>query len=130
MTTSMCQMCHLGPGVGPTPVHTDLNPKPPRLNEEVAHNSPQNLFWIVKHGINMTGMPAWGETHSDEEIWEVVAFVKQRGQMTPAQYKKLTQGAGGSSSTDGSHAHEAPIADSEETHGSAHYLGMSLGGAW
>ena len=97
---AMCQICHLGPGVKPTPLHEGLNPKPPQLVKEVAHHAPENLFWIVKHGIKMSGMPAWGATHGDEELWDVVAFLKQMEQMTPQQYEQLTRDAGKST-----HAH-------------------------
>jgi mono/diheme cytochrome c family protein len=46
------------------------------------------LFWIVKHGLKMTGMPAWAE-HSDEELWATVAFIKKLPGMTPEEYGKL-----------------------------------------
>jgi mono/diheme cytochrome c family protein len=89
---SMCQVCHLGPGVKPTPLHQGLNPQPPRLAEEAGHHSPANLFWIIKHGIKMSGMPAWGETHDDEELWDIVAFIRQLPQMTLEQYQEITRG--------------------------------------
>ena len=54
----------------------------------------RELFWVIKHGIKMTGMPAWGPTHSDDKIWAMVAFVKTLPDMTPAQYKAMQQQAG------------------------------------
>jgi mono/diheme cytochrome c family protein len=90
---AMCQICHLGPGIEPTPLHIGLNPQPPRLSKEADHHSAENLFWITKHGIKMTGMPAWGETHTDEELWDIVAFIKKLPELSPEQYKKLTNDA-------------------------------------
>lgn len=91
---SMCQVCHLAPGMEATPVHRGLNPQPPRLAEEAAQMPPARLFWIVKHGFKMTGMPAWGESHSDEELWDIVAFLQKLPGMSAEEYKKLTQTKG------------------------------------
>jgi hypothetical protein len=49
--------------------------------------SPKEQFWIIKHGVKLTAMPAWGKTHSDELIWDMVAFVRQLPRMSPAQYQ-------------------------------------------
>lgn len=91
---SMCQMCHLAPGMEPTAIHLGLNPKPPVLTEEIAGAAPERLFWIVKHGIKMTGMPAWGETHTDQELWDVVAFLNELPGMAADKYQELTHDAG------------------------------------
>lgn len=87
---AMCQVCHLAPGIEPTPVHRGLNPEPPPLAEEGAGMPPARLFWIVKHGFKMTGMPAWGESHSDEELWDIVAFLQKLPGMSAEEYKQLT----------------------------------------
>ena len=39
--------------------------------------TPAEQFWIIKHGVKMTGMPAWGVTHDDEMLWDVVALVRK-----------------------------------------------------
>ena len=52
--------------------------------------SPEELFWVVKNGIRMTGMPAFGGHASDDEIWRAVAFVKQMKKITPDQFKQWT----------------------------------------
>jgi mono/diheme cytochrome c family protein len=91
MYGSMCQVCHLGPGIDATPVHAGLTPQPPRLSEAAKEYSPERLFWIVKHGIKMSGMPAWGETHPDKELWNVVAFLQRLPQLGPQEYQALTQ---------------------------------------
>ncbi|NNF58978.1 MAG: cytochrome c, partial [Rhodothermaceae bacterium] len=50
---------------------------------------PSEVFWILQHGIKMAGMPAYGPTHADDELWQLVAFVKQLPEMTPARYAAL-----------------------------------------
>jgi mono/diheme cytochrome c family protein len=87
---AMCQGCHLGPGMSPTALNKGLNPKPPRLEDHTAHHSLKKQFWIVKHGIKMTGMPAWGETHTDDALWDVIAFVSQLPTMTPEAFQDYT----------------------------------------
>lgn len=87
----MCQICHLAPGMVATPLHQGLNPKAPRFDDARSHrHSPAYLFWTIKHGIKMTAMPAWGETHDDEQLWDLVAFVQQLPEMTEQEYGSLT----------------------------------------
>ena len=47
------------------------------------------LFSLVKDGIRMTGMPSFGPIHSDGDIWNIVAFVRRLGQLTPQQKQQL-----------------------------------------
>jgi hypothetical protein len=55
--------------------------------------SPAEQFWIIKHGLKMTGMPAWGRTHDDESLWAIVAFLRQLPNLNVDQYRALTGGA-------------------------------------
>lgn len=55
--------------------------------------SPAEQFWTIKHGIKLTAMPAWGKTHSDELIWDMVAFIQKLPSMSPEQYKKIVASA-------------------------------------
>ena len=87
---STCQRCHLGPGVDPTALHRGLNPKPPRLETHAGHHGLAEQFWIAKHGIKMTGMPAWGETLTDTELWDIVAFLDQLPAMAPETFQNYT----------------------------------------
>src|SRR5438309_5514697 len=69
---TMCTVCHSAPGRQPSPVRQGLNPKPPRLqSKEAQRRSNAELYWIIQHGMRMTGMPAFGPTHSAEKygIW-------------------------------------------------------------
>ena len=70
---SICATCHGGSG----PVSNGLNPYAPNLAESARELSPQAIFWIVRNGIKMTGMPAFGKTYADDEVWMITAFVKQ-----------------------------------------------------
>jgi mono/diheme cytochrome c family protein len=85
----MCSECHLRPGLTESELPTGLYPHPPNLTK-VKRASPAETFWIIKHGIKMSGMAAWGPTHDDRRIWAMVAFLQQLPRLTPAQYQILT----------------------------------------
>lgn len=86
----MCAVCHTPPGRKPSELTAGLNPPAPALDEEEAeHMSPEAIFWVIRNGIRFTGMPAWAPTHSDEEIWDIVAFVRRLPEMTAADYEAL-----------------------------------------
>ena len=86
---AMCVGCHLAPGVEKSELRAGLYPRPPAL-ADVHGLTPGVAFWIIKHGIKMSGMPAWGATHSDGEIWNMVAFVQKLPGMTVEEYRALT----------------------------------------
>jgi mono/diheme cytochrome c family protein len=90
----MCTGCHLAPGLSENEMRPGMNPKPPRLAEGAAGN-PARQFWVIKHGVKMSGMPAWGVTHADAEIWNVVAFLQALPKLSPAQYRQLVKSAAG-----------------------------------
>lgn len=86
---AMCAECHGAPGREPGEVGRGLEPRPPRLEREVAGWSAAEVFWVTRNGVRMTGMPAFGPTHSDEELWAVTAFVKRLPELSPAEYLAL-----------------------------------------
>ena len=90
----MCVSCHGAPGLEETEVSVGLNPTAPFLVKVAKEIDPKELFWITKNGIKMTGMPAWGKTHSDEKIWAIVAFVKKLPNMTAEEYQKMESPSG------------------------------------
>lgn len=102
---AMCTGCHLAPGMDETEIRQGLLPQPPNLSQQKAADAAET-FWIVKHGIKATAMPAWGKTHDDEEIWNLVAFVKQLPGMTPKQYRAATASDAGESPSAPAHEHE------------------------
>src|SRR4051794_37266568 len=86
-----CAVCHGGPGVPKGGIGKGLSPAPPDLAVAPRRYTAPELFWIMKHGIKMTGMPAWSD-HSDEEIWATVAFLRKLGDgMTEQQYGELVR---------------------------------------
>ena len=84
--TEMCSGCHLAPGMEKSEMSQGLYPRAPELFRE-AQRTAKEQFWIIKHGIKLTAMPAWGKTHSDDLIWDMVAFVRGLPGMTAEQYK-------------------------------------------
>ncbi len=91
----MCADCHLKPGVTETDFTIGLYPSPPSLTL-TSNNSGENdallkrQFWVIKHGIKASGMPAWGPTHDDQRIWNMVAFLQRLPDLSPAQYQIIT----------------------------------------
>ena len=88
----MCSSCHLAPGMKRTEISRGLYPRAPELRRR-SHSTPAEDFWVVKHGVKMTGMPAWGVTHSDELLWDVVAFLRKLPELTAEQYQVLVKSA-------------------------------------
>jgi len=91
---SMCTACHLAPGMEDSELSLGLYPKPPPWRE-IGLVDPREAFWIVKHGIKMSGMPAWGKSMSDGHIWNIVAFVQKLPQLTPDTYRELVASSSG-----------------------------------
>ncbi|GAC1628472.1 MAG: hypothetical protein NVS9B10_18440 [Nevskia sp.] len=97
----MCAGCHLAPGMADNELRPGLYPQPPNLSEPLppAANADASralaarAFWVVKHGIKMSAMPAWGLTHDDETIWNIVAFLQKLPQLSAAQYAAMTADA-------------------------------------
>ena len=86
-----CPTCHGGPGVSWAKFSEGLHPDPSDLKEVVSDTSPAQLFWVVKNGINMTGMPSFAQAGAkDEEIWSIVAFLKKLPSVSEADYKAWT----------------------------------------
>jgi mono/diheme cytochrome c family protein len=88
----MCTGCHLGPGVERSEMSQGLYPPAPELARG-DDLTPAQQFWTIKHGVKLTAMPAWGKTHSDELIWDMVAFIRQLPKMSPEQYKAAVASA-------------------------------------
>jgi mono/diheme cytochrome c family protein len=105
----MCVDCHLAPGVNSTEIRKGLLPEPPELQKTVPEWTPAELFWIVKNGVKMTGMPAWGVTHSNEKLWDIVAFLEKLPHMTAQEYDAMDKAAGPEQGEEGEaagdHAH-------------------------
>jgi len=86
-----CVDCHGAPGHKPDRFAQGLNPNPPDLGDATKDDPPAKVFWTIKNGIRMTGMPAFGSHMTDDEIWRAVAFVQHEESVTPAQYDQWSK---------------------------------------
>lgn len=96
-----CASCHGAPGVRPSPVMQKATPPAPDLTRlDPDKYSDRELFYILTHGVKMTGMPAWGSAHPrPDEVRRMVAFVRALRTLTPAQYRALAGEATGAGTT-------------------------------
>jgi len=114
---AMCAQCHLAPGLKTSELFEGLNPKPPILYKDthIEDMPAANTFWVIKNGIKMTGMPAWGIYNSDEQIWDLIATISAMKEMSPEKYKALVA-SGKHTHKGGGHA-ESNTSDGEDHHG-------------
>lgn len=91
---AMCEHCHGGPGVTRASWAEGIFPHPPEIGHAAEEWNASEIFWIVKHGIKMTAMPAFGPTHDDKTLWNIVGFVNRIPKMTPAEYAAFKADAG------------------------------------
>ncbi len=119
--TAMCSGCHLAPGMEDTEIRAGLYPQPPNLAEHEHGESHDGLdpaamaarqFWIIKHGIKLTAMPAWGKTHDDDAVWGLVAFLQKLPEMSAAEYAALSE-----TTSAGGHEHGARQEGAQEMDG-------------
>lgn len=101
----MCVGCHGGPGLEQSEIAKGLYPSPPMLSKVADEWTPQQLFWITKNGLKMTGMPGFGPTHTDDKIWAIVAFTQKLKNMSEEQYKALDNSTKGESDETDEHDH-------------------------
>ena len=95
--TRGCVNCHGGPGVKWAKFSEGLNPSPPDLKEVAPVLEARELFWVIKNGINMTGMPSFGPIGvPDQEIWSIAAFLKKLPTVSDQDYKTWTASLSGS----------------------------------
>jgi len=87
-----CTACHLSPDADATPLSQGLYPTPPQFAGKLDHSATQE-FWMIKHGVKLTAMPAWGRTQSDQQIWDLVSFVRALPTLSSAQYDALVKSA-------------------------------------
>lgn len=90
-----CRLCHGAPGIASSEFAQGLYPSPPDLAASDLHREMNDsmIFWIIKNGLKMTGMPAFGVNHSDQEIWDIVAFIDRLSSLQPDQYNAIVKEA-------------------------------------
>lgn len=114
-----CRLCHEAPGYERFEFAQGMYPSPPDLTEDHVRGelTDAELFWIVRNGLKMTGMPAFGQTHSDEELWGIVAVVKKLPDMTPEEYRAKVEAQGKGEAVGEHHHGEADEPMGEHPHG-------------
>ena len=85
-----CVQCHGAPGIAPQGIGMGMQPVPGPLVDSDEKWRARELYWIVRHGIKMSGMPAWEYRMSEEQLWETVAFMQKLPMMNPADYRRTT----------------------------------------
>jgi mono/diheme cytochrome c family protein len=106
---AMCVDCHLRPGLASSELQRGLNPPPP-LFADPPPVDPAAAFWVIRHGIKASGMPAWGASMDDAYIWDMVALLQQMPDLDAAGYRALVDASDGHSHGGGEghqHGHDA-----------------------
>jgi mono/diheme cytochrome c family protein len=111
---AMCEGCHLRPGMDDTELRHGLYPQPPALSARDG-SIPARDFWIIKHGLKASAMPAWGLSMDDETIWGMVAFLRWLPGRSPAEYQSAVA-AGSGHTHGGEHAEGADDDHDHEEH--------------
>jgi len=87
-----CATCHANDGSGQTEIGQNLYPKAPDMRLPATQNlTDGELYYIVRNGIRLTGMPAWGDPHlqQDDESWQLVLFIRHLPQITPEELRAM-----------------------------------------
>lgn len=111
---AMCAGCHLSPGAEPTELSRGLYPAPPNLSLKAVALG--ESFWVIKHGIKASGMPAWGQSMGDEYIWNMAAFVQRLPTLDAARYQALVAGSDGHAHGGGETAGHSRAAGTDAAH--------------
>ena len=82
-----CVQCHGAPGLAPEPFALGMTPAPANLAHTARDWPAADLFWAVKEGIKMTGMPAWKYRMAEDDLWAVVAFLQELPRLSPDDYR-------------------------------------------
>jgi mono/diheme cytochrome c family protein len=89
---AQCRQCHGAPGASPELFALGMTPVPTNLAYSTRERTPAELYWVIKNGIKMTGMPAWEFRLADGDMWAVVAFLRELPLLSPEQYAMRTRG--------------------------------------
>ena len=85
-----CSMCHGVDGRGETAVGSAMYPPAPDLTAAATQAwKDRELFWIIRNGIRLTGMPAWRESLNDEQTWTVVAYVRKLADLNRERARRV-----------------------------------------
>jgi ketosteroid isomerase-like protein/mono/diheme cytochrome c family protein len=121
---SMCVGCHLAPDKSDTEMSQGLYPSPPNL-ARTAIDDPARAFWIIKHGVKATGMPAWGKSMEDRHIWDMVALLRKLPTLSREAYEAEVAASGGHShgggeTSDDHHSHDEQGSSADQSQKADH----------
>ncbi|WNC93946.1 cytochrome c [Paraburkholderia sp. FT54] len=85
-----CAACHGAPGQTLSPIGQGILPIAPELLSATRRNNPQMMFWVIKNGVKMTAMPAFGKTQDDQTIWDLTAFLYKGRGISAQDFEKLS----------------------------------------
>jgi mono/diheme cytochrome c family protein len=85
-----CAACHGAPGQTLSPIGQGILPIAPELLSAKRRNNPQMMFWVIKNGVKMTAMPAFGKTQDDQRIWDLTAFLYKGRGISAQDFEKLS----------------------------------------
>lgn len=121
----MCRLCHGAPEYEREEFAKGLYPSPPSMTAGHIQQmrSDTEIYWIVKHGIKMTGMPAFGPTHKEEELWGLTALAKKMPRITAEQYRRQLGAAGAEEDKSQGHTHGESRSEKPHVHGQAESSG-------
>lgn len=94
-----CALCHGGGKDRTSPLVHKFSPPAPQILQRIPHDPDAHLWYVTKHGIRMTGMPSWDGVISDDDLWKVIAFVKNSNNLPPDVQAMWEQAAKGPSTT-------------------------------
>ena len=85
-----CALCHSNDGGGDTEMGRNMYPKPPDMRlPDTQKLTDGELYYIINNGVRLTGMPAWGDSHSGEDSWKLVLFIRHLPQLTAEEKKDM-----------------------------------------
>jgi mono/diheme cytochrome c family protein len=121
-----CVQCHGAPGVAPEPFALGMAPAAANLVHTARTWTPAEIYWTVRNGFKMTGMPAWRFRMSEEELWDVVAFIATLPTLSPQEYRRRARAAGESRRLDqaamGGDASRGKVAIQQYACGTCHVI--------
>jgi mono/diheme cytochrome c family protein len=105
-----CVQCHGGPGVAQGDIGKSMQPLPGPLVDARQRWLPRELYWVTRHGIRMSGMPAWEFRLDERDLWAVVAFMQVLPDLTARQFADATSAqAGRCEKSEGSQAPQQSV---------------------
>lgn len=87
-----CRSCHGSPGFPQPRIAHMMTPAPSDLMQRAGTWKDEELFYVIKHGVKFTGMPAWPAAERDDEVWAMVAFLRRLPKLNEEEYRKLANG--------------------------------------